>query len=207
MATTSGAKPALDAPAPPETGLGGRRKRRPDRHTEILVAAVELLDQQDYHSTTLEKIAQRIGMTPAAVYRHFRNKQAILDAAAAWATEEVMGRVGDGRRSDGSLPTSEELVDGVVQVLDQAGGLLSILERHLHAISPEVRNATLERTFPYAETWDLVLAEERPDLSAAQRGVAIHAVLSMLASGTTASAGPRAAAPVLRRLALAALRP
>jgi AcrR family transcriptional regulator len=171
------------------------------------VAAVDLLDQQDYHSTTLEQIAHQVGMTPAAVYRHFRNKQAILDAAAGWATDEVMGRVGDGRRPDGSLPTSAELVDAVVQVLEQAGGLLSILERHLHAISPDVRNAILERTLPYAGTWDRVLAQERPDLTRAQRGVAIHAVLSMLASGTTTSAGPRAAAPVLRRLALAALQP
>jgi AcrR family transcriptional regulator len=207
MATTSGARRSLETPAPPEIGPGGRRKRRPDRHTEILVAAVDLLDQQDYHSTTLEQIAQRIGLTPASVYRHFRNKQAILDAAAEWATVEVMGRVGDGRHPDGSLPTSEELVDGVVQVLEQAGPLLSILERHLHAISPEVRRGTLERTLPYAETWDLVLAEERPELSPAERGVTIHGVLSMLASGTTAHAGPRAAAPVLRRLALAALHP
>ena len=96
------------------------------------MAAVELLDQQDYASTTLEQIAQRVGMTPAAVYRHFRNKQAILDAAAAWATDVVMGRIGDGHRPDGALPTVEELVDDVVQALQEAGELVSILSRHLH---------------------------------------------------------------------------
>jgi AcrR family transcriptional regulator len=170
------------------------------------VAAVELLDQQDYHSTTLDQIAERVGVSPAAVYRHFRNKQAVLDAAAEWAAGEVFDRIGDGRIDGAGTPTFEHLVDGLVDVLREVPQLISVLQRHLHALSPSVRDAVLDRSYPYVATWDEAVAVARPRLRPAERGALIHAVLTMLASATTAVAGPQAAGPLLRAPALAALR-
>jgi AcrR family transcriptional regulator len=46
----------------------------------IFDAAVELFSDQGYDRTSVRRIAAAVGVTEAAVYRHYSNKEAILDA-------------------------------------------------------------------------------------------------------------------------------
>ena len=50
------------------------------RKNEIIDAALKLFANQGYHSTTLEAVASEIGVTKAALYYYFRNKEEILRA-------------------------------------------------------------------------------------------------------------------------------
>jgi AcrR family transcriptional regulator len=70
----------------------GRPARAPgEKHTRerIFDAAVELFAEQGYERTTVRQIAEAVGLTEGAVYRHYRGKEAILDAIVALMDEAV----------------------------------------------------------------------------------------------------------------------
>jgi AcrR family transcriptional regulator len=63
------------------TMLPAGRKRRGEGHTrreEILQAAKELFLEQGYDSTTIRKIAERVGISAPALYLYFRDKEALM---------------------------------------------------------------------------------------------------------------------------------
>lgn len=63
------------------TVLPAGRKRRGEGHTrreEILQAAKELFLEQGYESTTIRRIADRVGISAPALYLYFRDKDALL---------------------------------------------------------------------------------------------------------------------------------
>jgi AcrR family transcriptional regulator len=50
----------------------------PARVEEILQAAAAVFRERGYHGGTLEEVGARLGITRAALYYYFRNKQAVL---------------------------------------------------------------------------------------------------------------------------------
>ncbi|MGX2998098.1 TetR/AcrR family transcriptional regulator [Streptomyces sp. JNUCC 64] len=50
----------------------------PDAARRLLVAAVEAFAERGYHATTTRDIAARAGMSPAALYIHYRTKEELL---------------------------------------------------------------------------------------------------------------------------------
>jgi AcrR family transcriptional regulator len=52
----------------------------PDTRTRILDAALELFTEHGFDGTTLQQIADRLGVTKAALYYHFRSKDELLQA-------------------------------------------------------------------------------------------------------------------------------
>lgn len=72
-----------------------------ERQNQIVTAAVELIAAQGIQKLTMKRIAESIGVTEPAVYRHFPNKKAILlavldsfDAVRARLLEESDGEPG-----------------------------------------------------------------------------------------------------------------
>jgi len=59
---------------------------------KICAAALELLDQsEDAAAASMRRIAEKVGITPMALYRHFPNREALLRAA----TEMEYQRIAD----------------------------------------------------------------------------------------------------------------
>ena len=56
-------------------------------------AVVELAAEQNPNDITTAAIAQRMGLTQGALFRHFPNKEAILQAVMAWVAERLLSRV------------------------------------------------------------------------------------------------------------------
>jgi AcrR family transcriptional regulator len=57
------------------------RKRRPKaRPTEILTAALDLFTERGFNATRLEDVASRAGLSKAAIYLYFKDKNALLAA-------------------------------------------------------------------------------------------------------------------------------
>jgi len=52
------------------------------RRDEVLTAAIELLDEVGLDDLTTRRLAERLGIRAGALYRHFENKRALLDAMA-----------------------------------------------------------------------------------------------------------------------------
>ena len=53
----------------------------------ILEEALQLFAQNGYTGTSMNDIAAQLGVTKAALYKHYKSKQEILDCIVAKATE------------------------------------------------------------------------------------------------------------------------
>ena len=56
-------------------------------------AVVELAAEQNPNDITTAAIAKHMGLTQGALFRHFPNKEAILQAVMAWVAERLLSRV------------------------------------------------------------------------------------------------------------------
>ena len=54
------------------------RDKRERRRAEILHAALRAFREQGYHATTLDDIAEHVGVRKTALYHYFPDKEAIL---------------------------------------------------------------------------------------------------------------------------------
>jgi AcrR family transcriptional regulator len=82
-----------------EAGQPGGRRPRGDTRQRIQSVALELFAEQGYEKTSLREIAERLEVTKAALYYHFKSKEDIvrsftedyvtdLDALIAWGTAQ-----------------------------------------------------------------------------------------------------------------------
>lgn len=53
-----------------------------DLKRALLEAALQMLDEEGAEGVGLRELARRVGVSPAAPYRHFRGRQALLEAVA-----------------------------------------------------------------------------------------------------------------------------
>ena len=65
-----------------------------ERRERTVETVVALCGEEDPATLTTGRIAQRMGVTQGALFRHFPNKEAIWEAVVAWVAERVMARVG-----------------------------------------------------------------------------------------------------------------
>ena len=190
----------------PETGLGGRRKRRPERHDEILSAAVEQFHAKGYYGTSVEDIAEVVGVSATAVYRHFHNKQEILDTAALWMGDQLAEQL---FAIDESLPAQERLekiVDDLVRTSQTYSTFVGVLTREMHSLSPEARKLSMQRRYAYVDGCVGTLREVLPQLAKQDAELRIHLMINLVCSITTYHDGNRKRiAATVKAAALAAL--
>ena len=65
----------------------------PSRQDEILDRTIELLRESGLAGLTMKKVAERVGFTEPAIYRHFPNKQALLVGVASRLSRLFLGPV------------------------------------------------------------------------------------------------------------------
>jgi len=67
--------------------------RRPLTRQRILHVGLRMIDQQGLEAFTMRKLAQELGVDPMSIYRHFENKDALLDGVAdvLWGEVELPG--------------------------------------------------------------------------------------------------------------------
>ena len=66
------------------------RKRRGVRREEIIEAAIEVFYEYGFHKASLKNISDRMGLTKAAIYYHFPNKEDLLFTIVEQATRELL---------------------------------------------------------------------------------------------------------------------
>ena len=116
---------------------------RGDTRARIVDVALELFAEHGYEKTSLREIADRLGVTKAALYYHFRTKEDILagivdsmsapiDEAIAWGEQQ---------------PYSPELRDEIVRrfAAGMAGG--QRLLRFFHENQPTIRELSVGTRF------------------------------------------------------------
>lgn len=84
------------------TAATGGRKKRGEGHTrreEILQAAKELFLEQGYDSTTIRKIADRVGVSAPALYLYFQDKEQMMLALCDQTFGHLIESVGEIEKS------------------------------------------------------------------------------------------------------------
>jgi TetR/AcrR family transcriptional regulator len=79
------------------------REKRRRRRTEILHAALRAFREHGYHATTLEDIADRLGVRKTALYHYFPDKEAILYACHRESLAEL-DRILEGAKRPETAP-------------------------------------------------------------------------------------------------------
>lgn len=69
------------------------RKTQAERREEILDATLKVLGRHGVENTTVARIAEEVGVTAGALYRHFGNRDAIIAAAAQLAIQRALNWV------------------------------------------------------------------------------------------------------------------
>ena len=75
--------------------MNPRKKNLPaaERRAVTVETVVELAAEQNPSDITTAAIAKRMGLTQGALFRHFPNKDAILQAVMDWVAERLLARV------------------------------------------------------------------------------------------------------------------
>lgn len=75
--------------------MSGHPKHLPadERRAATVEAVVDLAAEQNPSDITTTAIAQRMGLTQGALFRHFPTKDAILEAVMSWVAERLLARV------------------------------------------------------------------------------------------------------------------
>lgn len=67
--------------------------RAEERRAATVQAVVDLAAEQNPAEITTTAIADRMGLTQGALFRHFPSKEAILEATMSWVSERLLARV------------------------------------------------------------------------------------------------------------------
>jgi len=109
------------------------------RRTKTVEAVIELAGEQNPNQITTTAIAERMGLTQGALFRHFPNKEAILQAVIEWVAERLMARIEEAARDKSSpLGKLESMFMAHVDFIAEHPGIPRILFGELQRVEDTV---------------------------------------------------------------------
>ena len=159
----------------------GIRRRPRDRKAQIARAAAEAFSELGYHGVSMETIASRVGISAAALYRHYSSKYELFRGAVLSLGQQLV----DGTAAiDGDDP--QQVLDRLVSALigiamanRASGGLYRWEARYLHDEDQALLIDQLRTVHHRIHRPLMVL---RPELTVRQRSTVSTAVLSVIGS-------------------------
>lgn len=180
---TAGRAPAataspLDTPDLPPAP--GSPKRRPQRRDQILRAALKLFHERGYDATSMNDIGAATGITGPGIYRHFANKQEILEVAVleagARAVEQI-NRVVD--QNPDPQARLRQLVRSFVSLAIDNPDLTVMGVRERQHLTTATRRWVDRYDRRHRELWEDALLHTRTELSPEQAHVMVRGAASL----------------------------
>ncbi|MFJ1972273.1 TetR/AcrR family transcriptional regulator [Streptomyces sp. NPDC087903] len=109
---------------------GTKRQRRGNTRQRIQDVALELFAEQGYEKTSLREIAERLDVTKAALYYHFKTKEEIIVSLFADLTQPIEDLIEWGRQQPHSLETKREILGRYSQALSDAAPLFRFMQEN-----------------------------------------------------------------------------
>lgn len=153
-------------------------RRPPDRKAQIIAAASELFRERGYHSVSVNQIAAAVGITAPALYRHFNNKQALLEAVV----QDGFGILDAASAEQQSL---KGLLAASAAAASRRRGLSLLWQREARYLPTESREAMQVRIKAIAARYAQLISVERPELRARDDHLLAWAVLAINSSVST----------------------
>ncbi|MFG2262905.1 TetR/AcrR family transcriptional regulator [Streptomyces sp. NPDC048720] len=109
---------------------GTKQQRRGNTRQRIQDVALELFVEQGYEKTSLREIAERLGVTKAALYYHFKTKEEIIVSLFEDLTQPIEDLIEWGRSQPHTLETKQEIVRRYSQALAGAEPLFRFMQEN-----------------------------------------------------------------------------
>ncbi|MGW6909772.1 TetR/AcrR family transcriptional regulator [Streptomyces sp. NPDC054940] len=109
---------------------GTKQRRRGNTRQRIQDVALELFAEQGYEKTSLREIAERLEVTKAALYYHFKTKEEIIVSLFEDLTKPIEELIEWGRRQPHSLDTKQEIVRRYSKALTDAEPLFRFMQEN-----------------------------------------------------------------------------
>jgi AcrR family transcriptional regulator len=145
--------------------------------------AARLFAQHGYRGTTIDDLGAALGLTGPALYRHFRNKEALLAEMLLDISERLLD---EGRARVASAPGPQAALTALLDwhigfALDEPS-LIVVHERELASVPIPQRREVRRLQRAYAEEWTQVLRRIHPAITDVRARAAVHAVFGLLNS-------------------------
>jgi AcrR family transcriptional regulator len=168
-----------------------------DTRTRIQEVALELFTEQGYEKTSLREIAERLGVTKAALYYHFKSKEEIVQSFVADRATAMEGFLDWAKAQPRTFETRRAMLHRYSDELHQG--------RHFEVMRFFERNQTVVKQFQDADRMREMIGElvdllSEPDdppqrrLKASMAMFALHASAFVLRDPELSDETRRAAA-------------
>jgi AcrR family transcriptional regulator len=113
---------------PEAGGRAGTRQR-------IQSVALELFAEQGYDKTSLREIAERLGVTKAALYYHFKSKEDIVASLVQKYFEKIDTLIDWGRSQARTPKVRAEILDRYYQIMADAGAVYRMMQHNQASVN------------------------------------------------------------------------
>jgi AcrR family transcriptional regulator len=170
-----------DLTSPPGDLVAGIRRRPKDRKAQIARASADAFSAQGYHAVSMETIAAKVGISPAALYRHYDGKYDLFRGAVLVLSQQLVDCTDTPELDDPSAMLDEMITGLVDATLDSrdSGGLYRWQARYLRAEDQDSLTGQLKVVNRRIQK---PLIQIRPDLVSVQRWMLSAGVLSVIGS-------------------------
>ncbi|KPI13576.1 transcriptional regulator, TetR family [Actinobacteria bacterium OK074] len=151
-----------------------RRHRRGDTRQRIQDVALELFAEQGYEKTSLREIAERLDVTKAALYYHFKTKEDILISIFDDLSKPIGDLIRWGREQPRTLETKQEVLRRYSDILRDAAPLFRFMQEN----QATVRELRIGEMFKHRMK-DLGLIIREPDAPLVAQVRCISALFTM----------------------------
>jgi AcrR family transcriptional regulator len=149
----------------------------------LLNATAELVAARGFHSVGIADIGAAAGVSGAAIYRHFENKDELLVALF----DRVVDALLVGARQvvrDASSPEAalDDLIRAHVEFALRDRAIIAVYGQEANNLPVDDRRRLRRNQRLYAQIWGDVIAQLRPDLADRALRATVHAAFGLLNS-------------------------
>lgn len=117
-----------DTGEPVDSAAGRKRPKPGERRVQILQALATMLEQPGAERITTAALAARLGVSEAALYRHFASKAQMFEGLIEFIEQSVFGLINQlGEREPDPLLRSRRLVTLLMQFGEKNPGMVRVM--------------------------------------------------------------------------------
>jgi len=151
-----------------------------DTRTRLIEAAIGLFTQHSFAGTSLQMIADELGLTKAAIYHHFRTREQLLAAVIEPMLDELRTVVESAETKRTPHARAEHMLGGYAALAVRNRGLVAVL-----ATDPSVATVLTDRA-----EWGKLIMRQLALLADVDPGPAGEVKAAMVFAGMAGAAGP-----------------
>lgn len=123
------------------SGEDGREDQRETKRLAILRAAARIFAERGYHTTSVAEVAEALGVSKPFLYYYLKNKEDILFACSAMATEQLQAVLEEVRSTPGTAWEKLRLLfRGYARVMSTDFGICLIRSTTPGSLPPGLRD-------------------------------------------------------------------